>query len=54
MFDSRIESKIGKASELGVSALEGNQPIRLWPGASEVEVETVIRAAYRQVLGNAP
>lgn len=53
MFDNRVESKIGKSSELGVSALEDSQPIRLWPGASEVEVETVIRAAYRQVLGNA-
>ncbi|NEO02664.1 MAG: phycobilisome linker polypeptide [Moorea sp. SIO3I7] len=28
-------------------------PIELWPGRSEAEIETVIRAVYRQVLGNA-
>ncbi|BAZ04026.1 phycobilisome rod-core linker polypeptide [Calothrix sp. NIES-3974] len=31
---------------------ELNSPTELWPGASPTEVETVIRAVYRQVLGN--
>lgn len=37
----------------GVRAFEEADPVRLWPGASVTEVETVIRAIYRQVLGNA-
>ncbi|NET63427.1 MAG: phycobilisome linker polypeptide [Moorea sp. SIO1G6] len=34
-------------------AWEEIDPIELWPGRSEAEIETVIRAVYRQVLGNA-
>ncbi|AGY60544.1 phycobilisome rod-core linker polypeptide [Gloeobacter kilaueensis] len=44
---------IGPASELGISLFEDTDPIELWPGHSKEEVETVIRAVYRQVLGNA-
>ncbi|MBO1347856.1 MAG: phycobilisome linker polypeptide [Hormoscilla sp. GUM202] len=43
----------GPASELGVALFEDTEPVELWPGRSDEEVETVIRAVYRQVLGNA-
>ncbi|MBE9038056.1 phycobilisome linker polypeptide [aff. Roholtiella sp. LEGE 12411] len=43
----------GPASRLGVALFEDTDPIELWPDRSEEEVETVIRAVYRQVLGNA-
>ncbi|BAC89204.1 phycobilisome linker polypeptide [Gloeobacter violaceus] len=44
---------IGPASELGISLFEDTDPVELKPGRSVEEVETVIRAVYRQVLGNA-
>ncbi|MGK7904602.1 MAG: phycobilisome rod-core linker polypeptide [Hormoscilla sp.] len=34
-------------------SFEATDPIELWPGRTEAEVEIVIRAVYRQVLGNA-
>ena len=43
----------GPASRLGVSLFEETPPVELIPGRSEEEVESVIRAIYRQVLGNA-
>ncbi len=43
----------GPASPLGVSLFEETPPVELIPGRSEEDVETVIRAVYRQVLGNA-
>lgn len=43
----------GPASPLGVSLFEETPPLELIPGRSEEEVETIIRAIYRQVLGNA-
>ncbi|MBW4497149.1 MAG: phycobilisome linker polypeptide [Oscillatoria princeps RMCB-10] len=43
----------GPASQLGVALFEETPPVELWPTRSEEEVETVIRAVYRQVLGNA-
>lgn len=43
----------GPASTLGVGLFEDTDPIELLPGRSEEDVETVIRAVYRQVLGNA-
>lgn len=43
----------GPASRLGVSLFEETPPLELIPGRSDEEVETVIRAVYRQVLGNA-
>ncbi|MDJ1176661.1 phycobilisome linker polypeptide [Roseofilum capinflatum] len=42
----------GPASELGVSVYEETDPVELWPGQSGEELEAVIRAVYRQVLGN--
>ena len=43
----------GPASQLGVSLFEDTEPVELLPGRSSEEVETVIRAVYKQVLGNA-
>ncbi len=43
----------GPASELGVGLFEDTAPVEYVPGLSEEEVETIIRAVYRQVLGNA-
>jgi phycoerythrin-associated linker protein len=43
----------GPASRLGVSLFEETPCLELMPGRSEEEVETIIRAVYRQVLGNA-
>ncbi len=43
----------GPASELGVALYEETAPIELWPARSGEEVEAVIRAVYRQILGNA-
>ncbi|MEH2196752.1 phycobilisome linker polypeptide [Nostoc sp.] len=43
----------GPASRLGVALFEDTDPIDLWPSRSNEEVEAVIRAVYKQVLGNA-
>ncbi|MEB3828938.1 phycobilisome linker polypeptide [Phormidium sp. CCY1219] len=43
----------GPASTLGVSGYEDTPPLELWPGRSQEEIETIIRAVYKQVLGNA-
>ncbi|NJK37082.1 MAG: photosystem I reaction center subunit XII [Oscillatoriales cyanobacterium RM2_1_1] len=43
----------GPASQLGVELFDQTSPVELLPGRSEEEVQTVIRAVYRQVLGNA-
>ncbi|MEH2424431.1 MAG: phycobilisome rod-core linker polypeptide [Nostoc sp.] len=43
----------GPASRLGVALFEDTDPIDLWPGHSNEEVETVIISVYKQVLGNA-
>jgi phycoerythrin-associated linker protein len=43
----------GPASQLGVGLFEDTPPLELLPGRSEEEVEIVIRAVYRQILGNA-
>jgi phycoerythrin-associated linker protein len=43
----------GPASQLGVSLFEETPPVELVAGRSQEEVESVIRAVYRQILGNA-
>ena len=40
-------------SRLGVSLFDETPPMEWVPGRSEEEAETIIRAVYRQVLGNA-
>ena len=53
MVSTFISPVIGRASELGVGLYEDFEPIELWNQNSAEEIEVVIRAAYRQVLGNA-
>ena len=43
----------GSASQLGVSLFEETPPVEWIPGSSNEELETIVRAIYRQVLGNA-
>lgn len=43
----------GPASQLGVSLFEETPPLEWVPGNSESDLEVIIRAVYRQVLGNA-
>ena len=43
----------GPASRLGVSLFDETPPIEWVPGRSQEEAETLIKAVYRQVLGNA-
>ena len=43
----------GPASELGVALFEETEPVEFCPGQRAEEVEEIIRAVYRQVLGNA-
>jgi phycoerythrin-associated linker protein len=43
----------GPASRLGVSLFDSTPPIESVPNSSNEDKETIIRAVYRQVLGNA-
>ena len=43
----------GPASELGVALYEDTPPVEYVPGCSAEEKESIIRAVYKQVLGNA-
>ncbi|OLP19340.1 photosystem I reaction center subunit XII [Leptolyngbya sp. 'hensonii'] len=43
----------GPASRLGVSLFDETPPVEWVPGRSDEEAESIIRAVYRQVLGNA-
>ena len=43
----------GPASQLGIARFDETAPVELLPGRSNEEVEVVIQAVYRQVLGNA-
>ncbi|MBE9101178.1 phycobilisome rod-core linker polypeptide [Vacuolonema iberomarrocanum] len=43
----------GPASRLGVSLFDETPPVEWVPGSSDEDAEIVIRAVYRQVLGNA-
>ena len=53
MTNTFISPVIGKASDLGVSLYEDTQPVELRPRDSVEAIEIVIRAVYRQILGNA-
>jgi hypothetical protein len=52
MTQTFVNSSLVKAAQLGLSAFTETSPIELWNGASEAEIEQVIQAVYRQVLGN--
>ena len=43
----------GPASLLGVERFDSEAPVELIPGDADAEKEQIIRAIYRQVLGNA-
>ncbi|NEP16601.1 MAG: photosystem I reaction center subunit XII [Leptolyngbya sp. SIO4C1] len=43
----------GPASRLGVSRFDETAPVEWVPGLSATELDTIIQAVYRQVLGNA-
>ena len=43
----------GPASLLGVERFDTEAPVELIPGDADAEKEQIIRAIYRQVLGNA-
>ncbi|NEP20912.1 MAG: phycobilisome linker polypeptide [Moorea sp. SIO3I6] len=49
----KLEQNTTQTWQRQYQAWEQIDPIELWPGRSEAEIETVIRAVYRQVLGNA-
>ena len=53
MNSNFINPTLTRASELGVGLYEDSHPMELSPHASSAEIELVIRAIYRQVLGNA-
>ena len=43
----------GPASLLGVERFDSEAPVELLPGDADAEKEQIIKAIYRQVLGNA-
>jgi phycoerythrin-associated linker protein len=53
MIGNYISPVIGKASQLGVGLYEDTKPLELKWGASLEELNNIIQAVYRQVLGNA-
>ena len=53
MNSTFINPTITRASELGVGLYEDSRPVELFSYASQAETEIVIRAIYRQLLGNA-
>lgn len=48
-----VNPTVNPNARLGVRPFDETDPIRLWSGASVIEIEAIIRALYRQVLGNA-
>lgn len=52
MVSSFISPVIGNASKLGIGFFEDSDPIVQFKGNSSEEIETLIRAVYKQVLGN--
>jgi phycoerythrin-associated linker protein len=48
-----INPVVNPDAKLGLSLFDETNPVELWPHYSEAEVEAVIRALYKQVLGNA-
>lgn len=53
MKNTFINSSLTRSSELGLSFYEDSEAVELFSNASSEEKEIVIRAIYRQVLGNA-
>ena len=53
MTSTFINPLINPEANLGVSRFDETSPLQLWQNHSESDVHLVIRAAYRQVFGNA-
>ena len=53
MVSTFINSVVNSAIRLGTEAFDETDPVQLWPSDSSESVDVVIRAVYRQVLGNA-
>lgn len=53
MVSTFINPAIGRASKLGIGFFEDLEPLEYRPGDSETDFEALIRAVYKQVLGNA-
>ncbi len=53
MVSSFVNPVINPESKLGVNSFDDTDPVRLWQNPSEENLNTVIRAIYKQVLGNA-
>ncbi|MEO1148485.1 MAG: phycobilisome rod-core linker polypeptide [Cyanobacteria bacterium J06638_22] len=53
MVNTFVNPVISPEAKLGVRSFDETEPVRLLPGYSASDVERVIRAGYRQVLGNA-
>ena len=52
-MNSFVNPVVNPDSRLGVQPFDETSPVKLWAGASRSEIEAVIQAIYRQVLGNA-
>jgi Phycobilisome Linker polypeptide len=53
MVNAFVNPVVNPDAKLGISGFDDTAPIELWPTASRSEIDTAIRAIYRQVLGNA-
>ncbi len=53
MVTTFINPLVNPEANLGVSRFDETAPIQLWQKSSEADFDLVIRAVYRQVLGNA-
>ncbi|MEL6383592.1 MAG: phycobilisome rod-core linker polypeptide [Cyanobacteria bacterium J06626_18] len=53
MISTFVNPTVNPDARLGIQPFDETDPIHLWSGASATEIQTVIRAIYRQVLGNA-
>lgn len=53
MVNTFLTPVISQASRLGVGLFEDTDPVELQSDASSEDIETIVRAVYRQILGNA-
>jgi phycobilisome core-membrane linker protein len=53
MNNTFVNPLVNPDASLGIHPFDDMAPVRLWQNYSESEAEVVIRAVYRQVLGNA-
>ncbi|MEM9484454.1 MAG: phycobilisome rod-core linker polypeptide [Cyanobacteria bacterium P01_F01_bin.116] len=53
MVSTLTNPVVNSAVRLGTQAFDETDPVQLWPSDSLDTIETVIRAIYKQVLGNA-